>query len=270
LNTRHFAEAIMTRFRGLLAMAAMLLLAACADNPYATFYHPFGGGGATDGMIAFTGEPQLIRSSGDLARDSEKLFEEGYAVIGRASFNGGLGETAQVLAQAKAVHASQVVMLTAYQSTETGTQVISTPTETTTDIEGRLDNGQPYTGTTTAYGSQLSYIPYSVRRYDQTATFFAPLARVGFGILIGDVPAKLRQEIGLNAGRMIVAVRRESPAFRANLVPGDVLLAVNDQPVFTDHDASALLVAGTGRTNQVTFWRLGQSHTIAVDMPASW
>lgn len=242
-------EYLMLKIRALLTVAVTILLSGCAgsqsgsqpENQYSKFYKPY----TVTPYVTnapFTGTPQVVSSSGDLKADSLKLYIDGYGPIGRSAFDGKLEAQDDALKQAIALHASHVIVQSKYPATQSGATSLTTPATT----------------------------PDSVQRYDQVATFFAPIARSGLGIFLDDLPDNQRQQIGSSNGFLVTAVRRESPASGANILPGDVLLSIDGSTIASYSDVARLIKSGTGRIEKIGIWRSGERKTIDVNVPASW
>jgi hypothetical protein len=256
------------------ALAATLALAGCA-NGYEEFYQPITAAGGQTPLSPLTGPPQLIASSGDPNRDINEMYARGFWPIGYASFNGPAEGPARALEAAQKVGAQYVVAAARYTNTMTGAIPITTPTTATAVSQGTVnafDAGgsafAQYQGTTTVYGSQTSYIPYSVAHYDQMAVFFAPMTRHGAGALLADVSPELAQQIGTEKGALIRAVRRDSPAFAADILPGDVVVAIDGQPVTGMMSMLGGLRVTKGRPVSVSIQRGAQTLTKTLNVPA--
>lgn len=260
-------------FTFLLLLAA--LLTGCA-NGYSQFYRPNPGlANFTVPIMPFSGEPRLSASSGDPSRDVRDMYEQGYALAGVSDFVGPAANQSGAVSQAKKVGAAVVLLSSKYQNTVTGAMPLTLPTATTSFSSGTANaygsggfaTGN-YSGTTTTYGTQTTYIPYSVDKYDQVALYFVPLERKGFGVLVNSLTDEQRHDLGTNQAVEIIAVRTESPAFRADILPGDMLVLVGSTPTF-DPQAAAHALANTAGTDvDVTLIRGGQRITKTVTVPS--
>lgn len=216
-------------------------LSACASG-YSQFYTPLTNSG-TVGLLPAVEAPQLIASSGDPDRDYIYMFTEGYGAIGMSSFNGPLESSEAALKQAMQVGAERVVVSSQYASTVSGVIPITTPSTSTTFSSGNVSAvgsggsvSGTYTGTSTTYSSQTNYVPYQVQRFDQAAIYFARIERRGFGVLADGLTPEQARAAGTNRGLMVYAVRRGSPAFLADILPNDIILAIDGAPVFESSD----------------------------------
>jgi S1-C subfamily serine protease len=131
---------------------------------------------------------------------------------------------------------------------------------------GGMVNGS-YSGTSTTYVPQTTMVPYSVDRYSQIAAYFKPLDRKGLGVKFDSLSDQQRQQIGTNKGLAITAVRKGSPAFMADVLPGDIILSVNGQPVFDAQSSFAAMLAARGGTADLVISRNGDQIKKSVSVP---
>ncbi len=261
--------------RTLALLIFTLAISGCA-NGYEKFYQasPPPPPGAIQ-FVNFVGEPRVMTSSGNLAEDAKHMYEDGYGLVGVSSFIGPAANQSGAIAQAKKVGAAVVIVLSKYQSTATGAIPITTTTPQTTYNNGTVTaygsggavSGN-YSGTSTTYTQQTTMIPYSVDRYDQVAGYFRPLERKGFGIQWGALSQEQRQQAGTNKGLVVVIVRKGSPAFLADILPGDIVMAMNDQPLYDAQAALALMATLRGTTVNFDLVRNGAGIKKSVVIPA--
>jgi len=266
------------RLRRLPVLFIALFLAGCADG-YKQFYQPIPQSpqdAQSRQLVPFKGEPRIAISSGNAAEDYRRMFEDNYGPIGFSSFIGPAADQALALAQAKKVGAAVVVVSARYQNTVSGALPITTPTSQTSYSSGTVNaygsggfaTGN-YTGTTTTYGSQTSYIPYSVDRYDQMAIYFGPLERKGVGFRLIPLTAEQHQALGTNKGLKIDAIAKESPAFKADILPGDIVLEVNGHALYDSPSSSDVLVSVRGSMAEFLLVRNGVQIRKNVFVPAT-
>ncbi len=99
------------------------------------------------------------------------------------------------------------------------------------------------------------------------APAFAARAQHGrFGLRLVDLTDVQRRRLERNTGAVVVKVFDDTPAFYANILVDDVIIAVNGQPVGTAADAVAKLRAidQSAGPATVTVLRRGQEKTITV------
>lgn len=221
----------------LLSVVLVFALGGCA-NPVAQFYQ---------GMTDVRSHPRYdaretgvrIHTSDNLPRDERELFRRGYARIGQASFNASDSAVseAHVREQAAVVGAHVVLVASRQSHTAAGAMPVAIPTTSTAYSTG-MATATGRTGTATAYGSgitttrgsQMVMVPYSVRHLDFGIVFFAK-QKQRVGVLLGQIDDETRRRLETNAGVRVEAVAEGSPAFDANVLPGDILLSIAGEPV---------------------------------------
>jgi S1-C subfamily serine protease len=72
------------------------------------------------------------------------------------------------------------------------------------------------------------------------------------------LPPPLAAKVGRRSGLQVAQVVADSPAARAGLHAGDIVVAVDGEPIATSTSIQALMVEGAiGRRIEVTVWRNG-------------
>lgn len=216
-----------------LLVAASVLLSACGKHSgYRDFYQAYEGARALPEveLLQQRQMPELY-SSADLARDVQHLRSKNYVPIGQSAFNGAAEGDKQIVAQARRVGATLVLLSSAHTATLTSTVPLFVPTTSTTQSSGSIYGGGgygTYSGSTTTRGSTVVPITMQQERYDQTAVFFVKSTRrLKFGLYVADLTPEERVAIERNMGAFIEVVVEDTPAFAANILPGDVLIELN-------------------------------------------
>lgn len=234
-----------------------LLITSCA-NPYAEFYAGSPDARAFPGYISVRGPLRIIQTN-NFRRDGLRLLRRGYVPIGQSSFNAPTNQSnrGQIREQAKKIGAEIVLFSQQYTNTIAGSMPYQAPQTTTSYSTGTATAYGPGgttnaygSGTTTTYGSQTINMPYSVSRSDFMAIFYAK-AHFHVGAVTVALSNKDRRRLQSNAGVKVKVIVNGSPAFRANILPGDVVLSVNGKPVESVRGYMRLLNQYQGRT--VTF-----------------
>lgn len=257
--------------KSLSAFALCLAIAGCA-NGYAEFYQTLPSAAVAQPTPGI--EPSVRASTGDATKDADSMYAEGYIAIGYSSFNGPAQGLRGALEQGKKVGATYVVVSAQYAYTVSGAMPITTPTAQTSYTTGTVNaygsggyaSGN-YSGTTTTYGSQTAYVPYSIPRYDQAAVYFAPLPRTGLGAWLRLPTDGEARALGTARARIVRSVRRGSPAYNADLLPGDVIRAVDGQPF---DEATVRQEIQSGQALHLSIDREGKPVEIAVTVPPQW
>lgn len=221
-------------------------LSGCASNGYKDFYKPYIDVNKLDEVqkLRPNEEPKVLTSN-DLKKDIYILRSKNYIAIGYSSFNGGMESIENAVNQAKEIGATVILAKSNYTNTQTTTSTLLLPNNKTTYHNGLTSSNSTYSngygkkigssssngsyiGTSTEYGTQAVPFTSSQRRYNQSAVFFVKsTTKPRFGLATTDIPQDLRVQIKRNTGSMIDVVFEDTPAFYANLLPGDVIISIN-------------------------------------------
>lgn len=237
----------------LLLICSVVVVTGCATNGYNKFYSPVVDARTlSDVEILQEEQEPKIFGTDDFNRDISILRAKGYIVVGESSFNGGLESVSHASDQAKEVGATVVLVKSEYTNTQTINSALFVPNNQTTYYSGSVYGGGKlggYSGMSTTYDTTV--IPYTSyqRRYDQNAIYFVKSnKKYKFGLIIDDLSPELRNRLERNTGALISIVVENTPAFYANVIPGDVLIAVDGVEVRNAENASYIL----GQVNSTT------------------
>lgn len=211
----------------------LLVFSGCA-NPYAKFYNDLSGGInvlENPNFIIPTNKPRLIQGS-DIERDSFRMMEEGYTILGQSFFNAGNVNQGAAVKHGAKVHADTVIVYGSYTGTVSGSLPLTVPNTQTSyhsgSIYGTGGGFAHYSGYSTTYGTQTTYIPYNVDRFDYYATFWIKLKELTLGVGVKNLTDELRMKIESNKGVYINVVVKRSPAFNNDLLAGDIIRKINN------------------------------------------
>jgi len=253
----------------------------CAPNPYTKFYYDQSGGKDVLTMPQVVppepnAKPLLFQGGGDKNNDYIAMFENGYTNIGYSSFNGSNVNTDLALKQAIKVHASAIVLYSQYRNTVSGVMPLTLPN---TQISTTNMNGTAYGSggfgtfnghaTTTTTGTQTTYIPYNVDRYDYGATYWIKIKPPIFGVRYQDLNADTRAKLESNKGVEVIAVVKNSPEYKADIFRGDILRKVGAQDIYDSKSFSDSLERYKGQLVEVEIFRNGKTlnKEIELDSP---
>lgn len=223
------------RMKKLVPVLVALLLAACASG-HQKFYKPYVDISTLQDvrLLSKDERPEVFRSS-DMRRDILIARSRGYVPVGQSSFNGEMESEDAVVAQARRLGA----VLALVESSFTGTQSVTTPlflpnTQTTYSsgtVTG-LYGSANYSGTSTTYGSTVVPITTQQQRHDQTAVYFVKMTKkLRFGLSVLELTPEIRAKLERNSGALVEVVVEGTPAFVGNILPGDVLVELNETPI---------------------------------------
>lgn len=249
----------------ILLAASLLLLSACASNPYSTFYN---GTDNAHQLRAYVPSSEQIRilQSNDIDRDTKQLMVKGYVPIGQSLFNSGdqqINEN-QVYEQAVKIGAQVVITASKYTNTVSGSAPVTVPNVTqtyssgTATAYGSSGTVNAYgTGNTTTYGSNTIYVPYSIRRSDFIAVYFVKTRSV-IGAYVEPLDDDAKKMLQSNAGVRVTIVIEDSPAFNANIIPGDILTAIDGNPIKSVSNYQDMIQNLPSTTAHFTVYRNGK------------
>lgn len=218
--------------------------------------------------------PQVLPSSGSVEADIGALWTKGFVAIGYTAFDTNNGSTRDGERLAKKLKARYVIISSQMTATSTIQIPIKTPNNTTSYTNGTVNvlgnNGSAqgnYNQTTTTYGSNTTYIPMVSSRYSKMAIFFRELEKQGTGINPRELLPEEVRRFETKRAFVVRFVRDGSPAYMADILPGDVVLKVNDAPADTETWIKA--VKGT-QPMSVILSRGGTLRQVLVNVPPEW
>jgi serine protease Do len=227
--------------------------------------------------------PQLFLHSNDIQADAKRLREDGYIYIGSSSFYGPANRSNQFQAveQAKKVGAAVVLFKTDYMDTQSGvipytvanppvvSTVNSSGTVNTYGSSGYASGNYSSTGTITTPGGYSTYaIPYTVNRNTFFASYWVKqdVTKFHLGVQSAPLSDELRIKLERNTGVLIAIVMRNTPAFRANILEGDVVIKLNGADVIDPQTFNARLGQLAGQAVTLDLVRGSQPRSITVTL----
>ena len=268
-----------------LAIAAGCWLSGCASG-FEKFYTPAPNAQATltsPLMLPAPKTPQLYLHSNDVQADAKRLREDGYIYIGSSSFYGPANRSnqSQALEQGKKVGAAIVLFKTEYMDTQSGVvpyTVANPPIVSTVNTSGTVNsygsNGYASgtynsTGTITTPGGYSTYaIPYSVNRNTFFASYWVKedVSKLHLGVNSEPLSDAMRRKLERNTGVIIAIVVHGTPAFRANILEGDVVLKLNGTDVVDVAGFQSQLAQLAGQTVKLDILRGDQPRSLSVTL----
>ena len=251
----------------------LVLLTGCQSG-YSRFFtsavtepHPPIAEYAKYNLVAYAGEPvvQYELFNEELGR---RLLEDGFVPLGESSFSGPMEDEGALIAQAKRIGAELVIASSQYERTAAGAIPLTTYTPQTFNSSGTVYTNSgwaTYSGTSWGTVSQTTMMPYSVDRYYHGASYWTRNARPRiFGGYVDELSIEDRRQVGANDGVRLIAAQRDSAAWKANLLPGDILLAIDGQPVKSTRDWAEKIEQSAGKAVAITVSRGSERRDIVV------
>ncbi|WP_425408512.1 hypothetical protein [Hyphococcus sp.] len=185
--------------------------------------------------------PEVVAGYGGTSDTVLKMFENGYGLIGYSAFNGPIEKSKKALSKAREIGATKVVLLREHTDTIQGAYTINGTKAVTTQHNGMVSAygsggyaSGSYWGTSTSYVPTQTQIPYSVSRYDQTALFFGPLKTSCVGVMLSEPSEQEKRLVDTNQVVKIAAVRKDSAAYQADIIPGDLIATAGDKGIYPE------------------------------------
>lgn len=261
-------------------MAIAILLFGCAGSAFKQHYESHSERQPSDAKSRLLpppeGEARLL-SSEDIRADAVRLMENGYLLLGRSKFVSKQIDPGSALKLAKEVGAS--VILVSEQYTNTVEDIVpvtewipakqDTIVKTVVISDGR-NNGRKVIRQavveTTEGEFQTTYVPQSTDYYEYAATFWAKSKPPVFGVMVRPTDEETRQRLQSNHGLMVVAVIRDSPAFLADILRGDVIMKYANQDITSRRQFFDLVQANADKKIELQFERNGELKTMSVQL----
>jgi serine protease Do len=212
---------------------AIFLISCTSTNPYTRFYYNNLGENTVSDIPDFIlpcEEPKLYTSN-NIERDLNKLIMNNYHLVGYSFFNADNANNDLAISHAKTVGAALVLIKNKYPDTVSGSIPLELPaTQMSTSSRSGSAGGYSYsyssnnrTITTKTYNKA-----FNKSKFDYIALYFVENGPLKLGIQMIDIPLDVRKTLKRNRGAFVQYVKNDSPAFYANIVPGDIIVKVND------------------------------------------
>lgn len=232
--------------RNAFILTLLLLLASCGTGQFGSSYKAYSDPRLSPELVALTeeGEPNLIRSS-DLDHDVRQFREHNYVVVGESAFNGIHESPNNAVKQAKEVGATHVIVSSEYTDTRSRLAYDYQDYYRTIYVNKvRSVNGKSVHYREAVTVRDTVTVPYTqyYDNFDQWAVYMARSTKVHkLGLIMRDLSPNERTSLGRNTGAFIDLVLSNSPAFMADIVPQDILVAINGDKVNNTGHAEDLI-----------------------------
>ena len=269
--------------RILILSTASVILTGCATNMVSKFYVDRSSQTAAR-CLPYSGSTQIYSTS-DPQRDTSSMLQNGYQIIGESSFwCVDCPITKPMLdEQAKKVGADTVLYFTKYEGSEQGyatVPVYHPGTTSYTTSSGNMtanvfgSGGSAFgsgsymgTSTTTTPGTFTSQIvPVTRQRFTDWVSFWRKGKPPVLGVYVNNLTPELRQKFQRNTGAIVLVVINDSPAFRANILPGDILTKIDATEISSGQDFLAKLPGMAGKKVDVIVLRNDTTLTIPIQL----
>lgn len=235
-------------------------------------------------LLPPSGPPQIENVALAQVQDEAMRFvERGYMRIGVASFSGPAGTREQAIEQAEKVGAEFVIIGGEYSRTAqvTLSSLSVQPGQTYTTQEHGSMTGSTFQGGNTGFGYgsysgsattttpptfQTQYTPLQIPIYSQVALFWRRAKPGIFGAQFAPIPEDVRAKLERNTGALVAAIVEGSPAFKANVIRGDVIIQFANTPVDTVQNLLDVIPSYAGQKVSLTIIRGAKTLTLEVQL----
>lgn len=187
------------------------------------------------------GETPAIISTSDLESKYREIASNWFWCIGYSGFNGPDLHSYEIrddlVRLGKRTRAKVIAWSKKYTDTRSGAYTLPN-----TKYHSYIDfYGNYHSYTTTSY----STYSYSVQRYDYSAYLFVPIPReyrkqYAPGFSVSNLSQKDRERYQRNTGCLVNIVYKNSIAYYANILHGDVITQINDKRIYSVDDFFAV------------------------------
>jgi membrane-associated protease RseP (regulator of RpoE activity) len=269
-------------------LGVVISLCGCATN-YITKFYRDNTAQASPEQLAKVLLPHvgksMIYTTNDMDRDGQNLLRRGYLLLGVSGFQGGGAVTdAMLMEQAEEVGADVVL----YASKHLGSVQTAVPymqyhpgQTSTTNSSGSVNANAYNSGGGSAYGNANYYgtstttspgtfsttmVPVTVERYEHTATFWRKARPRALGVNVDNLPNELRIKLQRNTGVFVLLVIDDSPAYKANILAGDILLSMDGVSIDSVADFSPKVDQFAGKRCEIRLLRDGKELVVPVQL----
>ncbi len=253
-------------------LALTLLTLSGCEAGYSQFYRPTNGV-TPDKIAMYRATPPPKTPAVDHAPAAgrelvDAYLRHGYVLVGYSSFNSGRRQSeSDAIGQGEKVQADIVLIVDAhYTGSRTTSEPITTPTTSTTYTNGTataIGPGGTATAygnsTSTTYGTQTNYVPFTVNRFDYGALYFVKRKPMVLGVYMRDLDDSERGALQSNKGVFVLLVVDGSPAFDADILRGDIIVSMDGEPATNYVAFQDALLIKRNKTVRLSIVRNGQT-----------
>ncbi len=227
-----------------------------AANPYQEHFVPHAPGRGV--LLPPPPSPTLFRGA-DFQADELALLENGYMLLGASSFADGGGDARQAVEQGKRVGAAAVVVYGRDFKVFPGRPLPWWP---------NLPEPPPAVGASGAGigESMIAAPPAAAFAAGYAATYWRKVAPTIFGAVLRALDRDEMARLSRRTGAVVEAVRVCTSAQAANILRGDVLVAIDGKPIQDVAAIDPYLDSIAGRKIHVDLLRNGRPRSIEVQL----
>jgi PDZ domain-containing protein len=237
------------------------------SNPYEEFYTPWQPNMPNGRLLLTNEEPELIQVSAEnYGKYLDRLAENGYILIGVSSFNGADTNDGLLKKFATKIKASKAVFYKEHTDTVSGSIPMTSSSPETTYYSGSSSYGS-FSGVSTTYKNTTVQVPYSIPKYDYEVAYIVQVKHGGLGVFVRDLNVNEKQTLESNLGIYVSLVRKNSSAFRGNIIQGDIITKIDNTEIIDSVHFSKAITKKYGKKSvRFTIFRKGEFRNISLDI----
>lgn len=253
-------------------IANTYLLNGCLPQPFSEYYKPRITEELKQELISKNEiivldrrqEPILIITD-DIEDEEQKALSKGYIPIGYSSFTGYFYGFEQAKEHAAQIGALLVIAKVGDKTTKQGEYYVPVETETTSTTQGKINN-KKFTATTKTKETTTQTVNYTRVWYDQFASYYVlrNIDKIKLGIILANLSQEQKIAAQRNIGVSAYVIIENTPAYFANVLPGDVIIELNGEQVIDVQDFEGKIdkIADSSKNITLKIIRNGQEKLI--------
>jgi hypothetical protein len=216
---------------------------------FSKFYHSYyDGSSISEELLLQNGEEPQVFYSAHIDDDAAEMESKHYVPVGRAHYTD-VGYSSFVSEVQKAAlklckEKRAKIALYSYEYIGTENVTLALPTTQTSRSSGTIysgGNSAQYSGTTTYKGTTNFGVKRPLWGYDVILFVALPEPILRIGVACISLTNEMRTNIQRNTGAFVRVVYKNTPAYTANIVTGDVIIKMNDAVINNAEDISAFI-----------------------------
>jgi len=186
--------------------------------------------------------------------------------LGGSSFQAPLQSASSLVRFGTGLGATHATYERKYLRTNSGVMPLTMTTPTTSYSSGSIytpSGTASYSGTT--YGTQTTttMMPYSIDRYSHNIIYWAPFVGTpATGVIPSDLSSEDTVRFNRNTGALVDVVVKETPAFYANILPGDLIIQIDETLMSSAQDYADFVSSNRGKEVIILLLRNGETQEV--------
>ena len=190
---------------------------------------------------------QILKSD-NIDNDYRDLFSEGYEILGYSDFESFEISTSSMKSQAKKTGSELVIYSEQFKNQKASME------------------WDPFAKRNRCYSSRSifedcdrgEWVYIYKDYYSYNILFLNKVKLNGLGLLVEELSVEKRKEIESNYGLEILSIRKDSDAYKENVLPNDIITKINDNKILTKQEYEKILLDSKGEKIDLEIFRKGK------------